>query len=434
MLLYRGLIWQNRKWMAFAGVCLGASVLTRLPNIVECALIIAVFYYGILKKKKVAEIWKDVAACVIGFVAAFLVGFLAISLQFRFDAYPKMLVGLAGYSGTDETYSSLSMITSVVSAYVEAFKWVLILGIAALLGTVLFFLFPGKFEKGKMVLYLCMLPVLLRFLWGRGMFNLQYAFYWSVFEWCMVLLYVAIGLCIWTLADPLVFRRDKLLSLMVLLVILITPIGSNNETYPNMNNLFLVAPVTFWMGYRLLLKLRRLPYSFACRAMLVCVAVVFSDTEHGLWRVVRFFGTASRDKAGYPGCNCKSFRMSKRNRDEIAEQLQDVVDYYAEHADELEENSRLLTFGDVPGFCWLFDLPSALSHDWPDMNTYPAETMRTDLEALSQAGEKPLVILCPGKVDTEDAQEAQKWELLQEFLAQNAYEMKLDNGTYQIYE
>ena len=36
--------------------------------------------------------------------------------------------------------------------------------------------------------------------------------------------------------------------------------------------------------------------------------------------------------------------------------------------------------------------------------------------------------------DTEDAQEAQKWELLQEFLAQNAYEMKLDNGTYQIYE
>lgn len=55
--------------------------------------------------------------------------------------------------------------------------------------------------------------------------------------------------------------------------------------------------------------------------------------------------------------------------------------------------------------------------------------MRTDLEALSQAGEKPLVILCPGKVDTEDAQEAQKWELLQEFLAQNAYEMKLDNGT-----
>ena len=126
-------------------------------------------------------------------------------------------------------------------------------------------------------------------------------------------LYVAIGLCIWTLADPLVFRRDKLLSLMVLLVILITPIGSNNETYPNMNNLFLVAPVTFWMGYRLLLKLRRLPYSFACRAMLVCVAVVFSDTEHGLWRACGFSGQHRGTKAGYPGCKLqKSFPVQKR--------------------------------------------------------------------------------------------------------------------------
>ena len=104
---------------------------------------------------------------------------------------------------------------------------------------------------------------------------------------------------VWCFADPLVFRRDKLLSLMVLLVILITPIGSNNETYPNMNNLFLVAPVTFWMGYRLLLKLRRLPYSFACRAMLVCVAVVFLIQSTGFG--VRFFGTASRDKSGIPG-------------------------------------------------------------------------------------------------------------------------------------
>lgn len=48
--LYRGLVWQKRLWMGIAGVCLGASVLTRLPNILECGLIIAVFYYGIVKK------------------------------------------------------------------------------------------------------------------------------------------------------------------------------------------------------------------------------------------------------------------------------------------------------------------------------------------------------------------------------------------------
>mgnify|MGYP000090297012 FL=1 len=77
----------------------------------------------------------------------------------------------------------------------------------------------------------------------------------------------------------------------------------------------------------------------------------------------------------------------------------------------------------------------ALSHDWPDMNTYPAETMRADLEKLEQMdSENPAVILCPGKVETEDAQEAEKWALLQEFLEANAYELRLDNGVYQIYE
>ena len=34
--LYRGLVWQRRRTMALAGALLGASTLTRLPNILEC--------------------------------------------------------------------------------------------------------------------------------------------------------------------------------------------------------------------------------------------------------------------------------------------------------------------------------------------------------------------------------------------------------------
>ena len=34
-------------------------------------------------------------------------------------------------------------------------------------------------------------------------------------------------------------------SLLMLLLILITPIGSNNYTYPVMNNLFLILPIFF---------------------------------------------------------------------------------------------------------------------------------------------------------------------------------------------
>ena len=117
--------------MALAGVLLGASVLTRLPNILECGLIVAVFYYGIVKKKPAKEIWKDVGACAAGFAAAFGAGFLCICLQFGPGAYGEMLTGLSGYQSTDATYSPLSMLSSVLGAYVTSFKWVLLLAAVA---------------------------------------------------------------------------------------------------------------------------------------------------------------------------------------------------------------------------------------------------------------------------------------------------------------
>ena len=95
----------------------------------------------------------------------------------------------------------------------------------------------------------------------------------------------------------------------------------------------------------------------------------------------------------------------------------------------------MIPFGDVPGFCWLFDMPSALSHDWPDMNTYPAEKMWEDLGAIrSMSSEPPAVIVNEGNVDLEEPQEAKKWEALQAFLQENGYECRMDNGTYRIYE
>lgn len=433
--LYRGLVWEKRFWMALAGVCLGANVLTRLPNLLECGLIVAVFYYGIVKKKPAKEIWKDVGVCAAGFAAAFAAGFLAISFQFGFDAYGKMLAGLSGYSGTDASYSPFSMLTSVFGSYARSFKWVLLIVVAASMGTAMFLVFPGKLEKTKMALYLCMLPVLLRFLWGRGMFNFQYAFYWSVFEWTMVLLYAAIGLCIWALADKRMFRRDKLLALLVLLVIAITPIGSNNETYPNMNNLFLAAPVTFWLGYRLWLALRPRRELFAVRAMLIFVCGIFLLQSTGFGVRAVFRDSIEGQKRDSVVTGNEKLAGARTNRDN-AEEIQAVVDYYNENlTNDAERGRTLLTFGNVPGFCWVFDMAPALSHDWPDLNTYPVGTMEKDLAELERAeSEKPAVMICPGRIELEDAQEIQKWALVQEFLGRNGYELKLDNDIYQIYE
>lgn len=432
--LYRGLVWQKRPLMVLAGIFLGASVLTRLPNILECGLIIAVVYYGILLKKPAAEIWKDILACVSGFLAAFAVGFLIIGLQFDFGAYGRMLSGLSGYQTTDETYSAFSMLTAVFGAYVRSFKWVMLLLAAGLMGSVMFLLLPGKFEKGKMALYLLMLPVLLRLLWGRGMFNLQYAFYWSVFEWFMVFLYAAIGFGIRALAEKGMFRRDKLLVLLMLLVILITPIGSNNETYPVMNNLFLIAPVTFWLGYRIFIRLKGRKDAFVWRSMLVFIACVFLVQSTGFGVHAVFRDSIEGQKRDTQVTGNKKLAGVYTNAENAAA-LQDVINYFNENdlKADAKRSRGLITFGDVPGLCWLFDMHPGLSHDWPDMDTYPAAQMEQDfLNIISMNSKPPLVITNAGNVDFENPHEVRKWELLQAYLS--GYEKKLDNGIYQIYD
>lgn len=428
--LYRGLVWRRHLLLALAGVFLGMSTLTRLPNILECGLIVAVFYYGRIKKKTAGEIGKDVAACVAGFLAAFAIGYAAVCLQFGTDAYGQMLAGLSGYGATDATYSPLSMVGAIAGAYLVSLKWVFLLLAAAAMGVVMFLIAPGRFEKWKMGVYLCMLPVLLRLLWGRGMFNFQYAFYWSVFQWCMVLLYAAIGLCLWALFNPVIFRRDKLLALLVLLVILITPIGSNNETYPNMNNLFLAAPVTFWLGYRVYLTLRRKVEAFPVRAMCIFVMAVLLVQSLGFGTHAVFRDSIDgqkRDSRVHGNRKLAGVRTNAAN----AESLQDVVDFVNQNVQGMQ---TVITFGDVPGFGWLFDMPSELSHDWPDMNTYPVGTMRQDLEGVRYKNHGlPLIMINPSNVDFEDGQESAKWELLQDFMEEYGYGTALDNGTYQIY-
>ncbi len=228
----------------------------------------------------------------------------------------------------------------------------------------------------------------------------------------------------------MIFRRDKLLALLVLLVILITPIGSNNETYPNMNNLFLAAPVTFWLGYRVYLTLRRKVEAFPIRAMCIFVAAVLLVQSLGFGTHAVFRDSIDgqkRDSRVHGNRKLAGVRTNAAN----AESLQDVVDFVNQNVQGIQ---TVITFGDVPGFGWLFDMPSELSHDWPDMNTYPVGTMRQDLEGVRYKNHGlPLIMINPSNVDFEDGQESAKWELLQDFMEEYGYGTALDNGTYQIY-
>lgn len=107
--------------------------------------------------------------------------------------------------------------------------------------------------------------MILRFCYGRGMFGFDYTGYFSMYKWVTVYLLIVIILCIYCLVDSKISQQQKLWSAFMLVIIFITPLGSNNGLYPIISNLFIMAPVSFVFLYEIFKNVRE-ENGFVCKA------------------------------------------------------------------------------------------------------------------------------------------------------------------------
>lgn len=163
------------------------------------------------------------------------------------------------------------MITSILSAYGGTLTWLMVIAVCILAGWIFFHLLPSRLEKAGKVLYCLCIPILIRLFWGRGMFTFTYYNYRSIYEWGMLFLYLILISCCICLGNSLFFRRDRLLAFIILLSVIATPIGSNNDTMPNLNNLFLAAPFALWMLGKFFRRKLRKTEAFPVMAMSVMI-------------------------------------------------------------------------------------------------------------------------------------------------------------------
>ncbi len=429
ILLFRGLIWKRKGLLFLAGICLGLNVAVRVPNILEAVLILAVFWYGRLEKAPAGAVWKNVWYCFAGFLAGFLAAFAAISIQYGPGAYFGMFTGLSGYTGTDETYSAFSMVTSVLSAYAGTFPWVMTLVICALAGWLFFRLLPPGLRTAGRAVYLCCIPVLIRLFWGRGMFTFTYYNYRSMYEWGMLLLYLSLASCVLVMADGRAFRRDRLLAAVILLVVLVTPIGSNNGTMPALNNLFLAAPFAIRTLSVLFSRNRKRHFAFPAAALTAAVFLMAAAQGIG-FRACFSFGDGIYGEKRDAKVENSAILTGMKTRAENAEGLSGLADYAKSNS---LAGRSLITFGSAPGLHFILDMPPGISHCWPDLDTYPAAQMQEELDGLAASGQElPVVIVY--KENGELPEETRKWEILTHFLAEGGYGLRYENVGYQVYE
>lgn len=448
--LFRGLAGGRPLWLFLAGICLGLNVSVRIPNVLEASLIIALWYYGARKRKTFEQILKETGICVGGFLTACVLMFCVICVRYGAGAYGEMIGGLFGMAEGASDYTLREMIRSILSAYVTGFRWMLYMILCILPGIPFFVIQREKYPFLRKIMY-CLGIVFLFLVLGRwGMYNFKYYQKEAGLQWGVVFLLLSLAVCIWVLFTRMLDDEWKLIGCIALMVILITPIGSNNHVWPVLNNLFFVAPVTFWMIYRFarwgrmyLDSTQKVPL-FPVKAMAFGVVLMFLVQSLGLGFCYVFRDGENGDPRNIRVINnlvTSGMYTSALNAETLDEISLFMLGNQTEYADR-----GLILYGNIPGLSYYLAKPSAIFTTWPDLDTNSFDRLLGDLEKITEElhkGEKtesgsvgrPIVILAAAlDVAGEEGIQDRKLQAILSFMEENGYEQVFENEAYVLYE
>lgn len=439
--LFRGLAGGRPAWLFIAGICLGLNVSVRVPNLLEAALIVAVWYYGARKKKSFEMLLKETGLCVGGFLAAWAAMFFVMSMCYGFSAYGEMISGLFGMSGSASDYTFGEMILSILSAYGRGFKWMLYMILCILPGIPFLMISKEKFPILRRIVY-CVCILFLFFVLERwGMYNFRYYQKESGLQWGVVFLIISLIINIWMLATRLIDDEWMLIGFISLIIILITPLGSNNYVWPALNNLFFVAPVTFWMVYKFARWGRsyidstgRVPF-FPVKAMLSAMVLAFLVQSIGLGAGYVFLDGETGEKRDSRVVNNQvlaGMYTTASNADSLSE-----LSAFMETKETEYEGKKLILYGNIPGLSYYLDRRPAVFTSWPDLDTNSLSLLTESLNDINKGMhgkwegcecDRPLVIFGA------DASEGEKLDAILSFMDENDYEEAFANEAYVVYE
>lgn len=458
--LYLGLVKEKRILLFAAGILLGMNVLVRFPNLTEAALILSLWYYGVLQRKRIKDVVQETGICLTGYLAGAGLVLLSVAARYGLAEYAAGIIRLMQMPAEASDYTAVSMVLTVLLDYKFSAKWLIhmiVLAGAGCLFSVLVCRAGRRFRVillfGKMI-FLGGILVLFRWWYGLGVFNIKYYTYESMFQWVAVFLILVIAAGIYVLFSEKFTRNEKLLSSMTLILIAMTPLGSNNHLYPNMNNMFLVFPFglsLFWRFLKNLYKAGSAPVGkaqtevslFPVRAMLAAFLGVMSLQ-------CLLFGAVFTFRDGMSGQK-RDTRIEKNavlrkmvTNAPLAEAVEGLTAYI--ETEGLADKSVIL-YGQIPGISYMLDMPPAISTSWPDLASYHYEVMAEDMKKLREQtseAERPLIILGIGPerwIRGEELTEMElasymineKWLMIYDYMVEQGYEKTFENGMFAVY-
>ncbi len=405
VLLYFALMECKRSMLCFvlAGICLGVNVFVRLPNLANVALIVAVWAMGIIRKEKLGKVLKQTGFCILGYVIGLGACFGLISLKYGASNYIEGILRLLSMPSEAADYSPIEMVLQQVRNYKQNLIWIGWLLLFVVLGTVVYQILPKSWKWLKNIGYVGAVFCGFYLLWALKMFNMEYTTYMSMLQWAFMLLTATLTAGIVVIFKKGFTEQEKLLCGIGIIVMLITPLGSNNHLYLSINNLFFILPFTLWLLCRFFKwlpgawKVRKWEIcTYPLKAMLACVGgMILLQTTLFAWNFVflESNGTNGAEKFDTIIENnviLKGMYMEEERADSIS-----GISSFVEN--QGLKGKEVILYGNIPAMSFYLEMPFAISA-WPDLASYNYTVMLNDLQKIEadvteQGRELPVILM-----------------------------------------
>lgn len=447
LVLYKAIIEDNKRGYITAGEILGVCIAVRMPNVTYMALIFPLWYFSVLKKEKFGKLCSRTLYCVWGYAVGMAAPLGYICMKYGISAYLGMITSLFEVTETATDYKPTSMLGAMFGDYIRYSAWLGIFTVYGVLGVIAFKIADAinikKEIKNKItiaikILYLLGMAVVIRFCYGRGMFDFDYTDFFSMYKWVTVYLLVVMIACVWTLFSSKIEDECKLWAVFLLVIIWITPLGSNNGLYPIINNLFLVAPVSVYLFAQCFGALkadtkfradRRLVAASVCALIFICTMAqsilfgyhfVFHDTE------------AAVEKEKLTELKCSTAALGLKTTAEKKQAIEGLDRFLY---DSGLNKKQVILYGDIPAMAYILDMEPAVFTTWADLDSNRLSLLQQDLDALYQNGETPVVILGKEALEkrVQQGKRDVKFETISAFMEESNYEMLYENHLFAVY-
>lgn len=447
LVLYKAIIEDNKRGYITAGEILGLCIAVRMPNVTYMALIFPLWYFSVLKKEKFKKLCSRTLYCVGGYAIGMAAPLGYICVKYGLSAYLGMITSLFEVTETATDYKPTSMLGAMFGDYIRYSAWLGIFAVYGVLGVIAFKIIDvikiKKEIKNKItiaikILYLLGMAVVIRFCYGRGMFDFDYTDFFSMYKWVTVYLLAVMIACVWTLFSSKVKDECKLWAVFLMVIIWITPLGSNNGLYPIINNLFLVAPVSVYL-FAQCLRMIKTDTAFRTNrrfvTVSVCVMILFCTMAQSILFGYHFIfhdTNAAKEQECFSELNCATVTLGLKTTAEKKQAIEELDRFLYDSGLNKEQ---VILYGDIPAMAYILDMEPAVFTTWADLDSNRLSLLQRDLDALCQNGETPVVILGKealakrvqqGKCDV-------KLEAINTFMNESNYEMLYENHLFAVY-